>query len=100
MTMISLVAIAAVLFVLAVAIRDVSPRAPHDAGCPLTSGGAPLLVCDLWEHAYYLDYRNLRRRYIESFWKMANWRFAERAFEAAQASPATLIAPASLGGKN
>jgi Fe-Mn family superoxide dismutase len=55
----------------------------HDAGCPLTSGDAPLLVCDLWEHAYYIDYRNLRARYLESFWALANWRFAETRFDAA-----------------
>ena len=73
--------------------------ATHDAGCPLTSGGTPLLVCDLWEHAYYLDHRNLRPRYVESFWKLANWRFAERAFEAAEAAPAAPVtAAASPGG--
>ena len=59
----------------------------HDAGCPLTWGGTPLLACDLWEHAYYVDYRNQRARYLESFWKLANWRFAERAFEAARRAP-------------
>jgi superoxide dismutase, Fe-Mn family len=85
-------------------VRDpdgtVRVEATHDAGCPLTSCATPLLVCDLWEHAYYLDYRNLRPRYIESFWKMANWRFAERTFEAAQASPISPTAPASVAGKN
>lgn len=53
----------------------------HDAGCPLTSGDVPLLACDLWEHAYYIDYRNRRGRYLESFWALANWSFAERRFE-------------------
>jgi Fe-Mn family superoxide dismutase len=71
----------------------------HDAGCPLTSGDAPLLVCDLWEHAYYIDYRNLRARYLESFWALANWRFAETRFDAAVESssraPATALTPAT-----
>jgi Fe-Mn family superoxide dismutase len=58
----------------------------HDAGCPLTSGDAPLLVCDLWEHAYYIDYRNLRARYLESFWALANWRFAESCFDSLESS--------------
>jgi Fe-Mn family superoxide dismutase len=53
----------------------------HDAGCPLTQGHAPLLVCDLWEHAYYIDYRNMRGRYLESFWKVADWRSAERCLQ-------------------
>ena len=53
----------------------------HDAGCPLIAGNTPLLTCDLWEHAYYIDYRNQRARYLESFWKIANWRFAERIFD-------------------
>jgi Fe-Mn family superoxide dismutase len=53
----------------------------HDAGCPLISGDTPLLTCDLWEHAYYIDYRNQRARYLESFWQVANWRFAESIFE-------------------
>jgi Fe-Mn family superoxide dismutase len=71
----------------------------HDAGCPLTSGDTALLTCDLWEHAYYIDYRNLRPRYLESFWKVVNWRFAERIFEgqlsgsAHAASPLLATAP-------
>jgi Fe-Mn family superoxide dismutase len=52
----------------------------------LTAGDAPLLVCDLWEHAYYIDYRNLRARYLESFWALANWRFAESCFDSLESS--------------
>jgi len=46
-----------------------------NAGCPLTEGATPLLTIDIWEHAYYIDYRNERPRYIESFWKLVNWEF-------------------------
>jgi Fe-Mn family superoxide dismutase len=53
----------------------------HDAGCPVAWGDVPLIACDLWEHAYYIDYRNLRLRYLESFWSMANWRSAEEIFQ-------------------
>ena len=62
----------------------------HDAGCPLTSGDAPLLACDLWEHAYYIDYRNLRGRYLESFWSLANWELAEARFAKLRKAPAGL----------
>ena len=57
----------------------------EDAGCPLTKGQVPLLTCDVWEHAYYIDYRNERNRYLAEFWKIANWRFAEQAFEGKEA---------------
>jgi superoxide dismutase, Fe-Mn family len=46
-----------------------------NAGCPLTGTDRALLTCDVWEHAYYVDYRNARAKYIDAFWALVNWDF-------------------------
>jgi Fe-Mn family superoxide dismutase len=48
-----------------------------DADSPLRSGDRALLACDVWEHAYYLDYRNDRAKYLDAFWRIVNWKFVE-----------------------
>jgi Fe-Mn family superoxide dismutase len=54
-----------------------------NAESPLVEGQIPLLTCDLWEHAYYIDYRNAKDTYFENFWKIANWSFASVNFAGA-----------------
>ncbi len=51
-----------------------------NAGNPLTTGQTPLFTCDVWEHAYYVDTRNARPKYLENFWALVNWDFAAKNF--------------------
>jgi superoxide dismutase, Fe-Mn family len=46
-----------------------------NAANPLTGGQTPVMTCDVWEHAYYVDYRNARPKYLEAFWHLVNWEF-------------------------
>ena len=51
-----------------------------NAGTPMTSGQTALLTVDVWEHAYYVDYRNARPKYLEEIWKIFNWDFVAKQF--------------------
>ncbi|UTW01426.1 superoxide dismutase [Fe] [Marinomonas rhizomae] len=53
-----------------------------NAGTPMTNGQTALITVDLWEHAYYIDYRNVRPDYLKGFWALANWEFASANFAA------------------
>ncbi|MNL16406.1 Superoxide dismutase [Fe] [compost metagenome] len=53
-----------------------------NAAVPFTNNGpTPLMVADVWEHAYYIDYRNLRAKYLETFWTHVNWKFVSENFD-------------------
>ncbi len=51
-----------------------------NAGTPMTQNKQALLTCDVWEHAYYIDYRNARPNYVEKFWALVNWEFVAENF--------------------
>ena len=51
-----------------------------NAGTPLATGKTAILTIDVWEHAYYIDYRNARPKYVEEYWKLVNWDFANKNF--------------------
>lgn len=53
-----------------------------NAATPLTTDDVVLLTCDVWEHAYYIDYRNARAKYLENFWKIVNWTKVEDRYNA------------------
>ena len=73
----------------------------HDADTPITEEGlTPLLACDVWEHAYYIDYRQDRANWLKAWWdKLANWTFAERQHGAVlgRSEPWRYPAPKSAG---
>jgi Fe-Mn family superoxide dismutase len=52
-----------------------------NAATPLTTDAKALLTCDVWEHAYYIDTRNARPKYLENFWNLVNWDFASQNFD-------------------
>ncbi len=51
-----------------------------NAGNPIRDGKQPILTCDVWEHAYYIDYRNARAKYAQAYWNVVNWDFVSRQF--------------------
>ena len=53
-----------------------------NAATPLTTDAVPLLTCDVWEHAYYIDYRNSRPNYLGGFWNIVNWDEVAKRFAA------------------
>jgi Fe-Mn family superoxide dismutase len=67
---------------------ELSVISTHDAGCPVVDAGVtPIIVCDVWEHAYYLDYKQDRKGFLERWFdQTANWAFADAQYAAALGS--------------
>ena len=61
--------------------RSLAIEATGNAENPLKQGKKALLTCDVWEHAYYIDYRNARAKYLEGFWNLVNWDFVAANFK-------------------
>ena len=59
-------------------LMEVVPKS--NAGNPLRTGVTPIMACDMWEHAYYLDYQDNHADYIEAFWKLVNWEVIEERY--------------------
>ena len=57
-----------------------SIEATSNADTPIARNTRPLLTCDVWEHAYYIDYRNARPDFLKAYWKIANWEFVNNNF--------------------
>jgi Fe-Mn family superoxide dismutase len=74
---------------------DLTVISTHDADTALKHTGDPLIVCDLWEHAYYLDHQNDRKAYLEAWFdKIANWRFAQKQLRASNGEGEAFAYPA------
>jgi Fe-Mn family superoxide dismutase len=61
-----------------------------NASNPLLKGHTPLMTCDVWEHAYYIDYRNARADYLEKWWELINWDFVSQQFIGLKRKEATI----------
>jgi len=61
--------------------NDIEIMTTHDAENPMTSGKTPLLTADVWEHAYYIDYRNDRGKYLDHFWNVVNWDYVNEQYK-------------------
>lgn len=57
--------------------KNLKISSTSNAGTPMTEGLQALMTCDVWEHAYYIDYRNARPEYLKAFWSLVNWDFIE-----------------------
>lgn len=68
-------------------------EATSNAHTPIEHHMTPLLVCDVWEHAYYIDYRNERPKYVETFWNLINWEYASNIFEDKEHLKVTAMLP-------